>query len=77
MNYLPRTSASDACDELPVNALMRDWAMTRPNVSQIAVWDIGVRMFHWLLVGTVLSALITGYFSPRHWLMAEARKGFL
>ena len=68
MNYLPRTSVSGARDEEPADAFMRDWPMTRRNVSQIAVWDLGVRLFHWLLVGTVVAALITGYFAPKPWL---------
>jgi len=32
------------------------------------VWDIGVRLFHWLLVATVAISLATGFFWPWTWL---------
>ncbi len=68
MNYLPRPSVSSGREGDSANAVMRDWAATRRNASQIAVWDLGVRLFHWLLVATNLAALITGYFAPKRWL---------
>lgn len=30
----------------------------------VAVWDIGVRLFHWLLVVAVTASLLTGFFRP-------------
>ena len=30
------------------------------------VWDLGVRLFHWLLVGAVVVAAFTGFFGPRN-----------
>ncbi len=30
------------------------------------VWDVGVRLFHWLLVAAVAIALVTGLFGPRN-----------
>jgi cytochrome b len=36
--------------------------------SQIYVWDLGVRLFHWLLVCSVAAAFVSGNFAPRWWL---------
>ena len=35
-----------------------------PDVTQ--VWDLGVRLFHWLLVAAVAIALVTGLSGPRN-----------
>jgi cytochrome b len=32
------------------------------------VWDTGIRLFHWLLVAAVATALVTGLSGPRNWL---------
>ncbi|MEQ1695879.1 MAG: cytochrome b/b6 domain-containing protein [Hyphomicrobiaceae bacterium] len=37
-------------------------------VPSAAVWDLGVRVFHWSLVATVATALFTGFLAPRWWL---------
>ncbi len=39
----------------------------RPG-DEIAVWDIGVRLFHWSLVIVVATALATGFLAPRNWI---------
>jgi cytochrome b len=33
----------------------------------VFVWDLGVRVFHWALVGAVAGALATGFLAPRWW----------
>lgn len=41
----------------------------RPDPGPSApVWDLGVRVFHWSLVTTVATALVTGFLAPRWWL---------
>jgi cytochrome b len=68
MGYEPRSIVPGAFAFDPTNAFRVVWAPTRRVVSQIAVWDLGVRLFHWLLVGTVVGALVTGLFAPKSWL---------
>jgi cytochrome b len=46
-------------------------ARNQKNVSQagdVAVWDRGVRSFHWLLAASVTGALFTGFFADAPWL---------
>ncbi len=38
----------------------------QPNT--VAVWDLGVRAFHWGLVATVAAALLTGFVAPDWWI---------
>jgi len=75
MGYEPRTIVPGALAFDPTNAFRAVWAPTRRAVTQIAVWDLGVRLFHWLLVGTVLGALVTGLFAPKPWLDAHVVLG--
>jgi cytochrome b len=35
---------------------------------QVTVWDLGVRVFHWLLVLSVIICAFTGFLAPRNWL---------
>jgi cytochrome b len=39
------------------------------------IWDPGVRLFHWLLVAVVSTALVTGLFAPRNWLNLHLAAG--
>lgn len=39
-------------------------ARTGGHGRSIRVWDLGVRLFHWLLVGVVAAALVTGLVWP-------------
>ncbi len=39
------------------------------------VWDLGVRMFHWLAVAAVAIALVTGLFGPRNLLNIHLAAG--
>ena len=32
------------------------------------IWDLPIRLFHWLLVGSVATAAITGFLAPEWWL---------
>lgn len=36
--------------------------------NNILVWDLPTRLFHWLLVGAVATAAITGFLAPERWL---------
>ena len=36
--------------------------------AEIRTWDPGVRIFHWLLVFSVSTAALTGFFAPENWL---------
>ena len=65
MGYEPRSIVPEALDFDPTKAFSAVWAPTRRVVSQITVWDIGVRLFHWLLVGPVVAALVTRRFAPK------------
>ncbi len=71
MGYEPRSIVPGALDSDPTNAFSAVWAPTRRHVTQIAVWDLGVRLFHWLLVGAVVAAFVTGLFAPKPWLDAH------
>jgi cytochrome b len=35
------------------------------NTPEIKIWDIGVRLFHWLLVACVVVAIYTGFFGRK------------
>lgn len=39
------------------------------------VWDLGVRVFHWLMVGAVATALVTGLSGPRNLLNIHIAAG--
>ncbi|MCC2112595.1 MAG: cytochrome b/b6 domain-containing protein [Hyphomicrobiales bacterium] len=34
----------------------------------VPVWDIGIRLFHWGLVASVVTALVTGFLAPEWWI---------
>lgn len=75
MSGLAKTIVTAARGEGPVTAFKPGLAITRENGAQIAVWDLAVRLFHWLLVTAVFAALITGYFAPKPWLDAHIAIG--
>lgn len=43
----------------------------------IKVWDLPTRLFHWTLVTTVTTALITGFIAPEWWMGLHAAAGYL
>jgi cytochrome b len=43
--------------------------------SSTRVWDLGIRLFHWLLVPAVAIALVTGLSGPRNWLNVHIAAG--
>ncbi|HEY1863895.1 MAG TPA: cytochrome b/b6 domain-containing protein [Roseiarcus sp.] len=50
--------------------------MGEPAAADVTrVWDLGVRMFHWLLVVAVATALVTGLFGPRNSLNLHIASG--
>lgn len=58
---------SAAYDEQSVQAVGR--------LELIAVWDLGVRLFHWLLVAAVGIAAVTGLFGPLNRLSLHVAAG--
>jgi cytochrome b len=46
-----------------------------PALSSTRVWDLGVRLFHWLLVAAIATALVTGLSGPRNWLNVHIAAG--
>ena len=52
--------------------------MTRRDAETgVIVWDRGLRLFHWMLVATVLTCLLTGLLSPLLWLRIHLIAGAL
>jgi cytochrome b len=45
------------------------------GVDVTRVWDLGVRVFHWLMVATVATALVTGLSGPRNLLNIHIAAG--
>src|SRR3984885_10623634 len=45
------------------------------GVDVTQVWDVGVRVFHWLMVAAVAIALVTGLFGPRNLLNIHMAAG--
>lgn len=45
------------------------------NVGQVEVWDLPVRLFHWMLVASVGVAAFTGYLLPASWLQVHLVSG--
>ena len=43
----------------------------------VYVWDLPTRLFHWLLVGAVLVALLTGFVAPESWMGVHLAAGYL
>ena len=50
---------------------------TSPAVHSVYVWDLPTRLFHWLLVGAVLVALLTGFVAPESWMGIHLASGYL
>jgi len=44
--------------------------------TAVPVWDLPVRLFHWLLVGAVATAMITGWLAPQWWMGAHLWSGY-
>ena len=45
------------------------------HADLIRIWDLPVRLFHWLLVSCVTATAITGYLLPVTWLQAHVISG--
>ncbi len=41
------------------------------------VWDLPTRLFHWLLVAAVATALLTGFVTPESWMGVHLAAGYL
>ena len=50
---------------------------TSASVHLVYVWDLPTRLFHWLLVGAVLVALLTGFVAPDSWMGVHLAAGYL
>jgi len=44
--------------------------------ATVLIWDLLVRLFHWLLVSTVTVAAITGFLAPEWWLDVHSWAGY-
>ena len=62
MNDLPLSTI------LGAGAVPRGAPVIRSDGPRRIVWDLGVRVFHWLLVASVAAALLTGWLAPKSWL---------
>jgi len=40
------------------------------------IWDLPLRLFHWLMVSTVAAAAVTGYLAPEWWLDVHVYAGY-
>jgi cytochrome b len=45
--------------------------------SKVPVWDLFVRLFHWLLVATIATAAVTGFFADASWIDVHVWTGVL
>ena len=43
----------------------------------VYVWDLPTRLFHWLLVAAVATALLTGFVAPESWMGVHLAAGYL
>jgi cytochrome b len=48
----------------------------KSDTRLVRVWDLPTRLFHWLLVGTVLVALVTELIAPVWWLSWHVAAGY-
>ncbi len=47
-----------------------------PQMSDVRVWDLPTRAYHWLQAGLVAAGLITGYLAPAWWLGIHVWVGY-
>lgn len=48
----------------------------KPTVNRHPIWDLPLRLFHWALVGTVVTALVGGFLLPAWWLGLHTAAGY-
>jgi len=60
---------------MPHNTAIRTDAQETPK-GEVRVWDLGLRLFHWLLVAGIATALLTGFFAPEWWLSVHVWAGY-
>ena len=68
-------------DEFESNQLPADGsdpaAPTSATQRLVYVWDLPTRLFHWLLVAAVATALLTGFVAPESWMGVHLAAGYL
>lgn len=47
------------------------------TTSEVYVWDLPTRLFHWLLLAAVAIALFTGFVAPENWMGVHLWAGYL
>ncbi len=57
---------------------MVNWSVSDAHSSpqMVRVWDLPTRLFHWLLVLSVFTALLTGFLAPEWWLGLHLTAGY-
>lgn len=58
-----------------VNVPLSAAASSRTNAPTVKIWDLPVRLFHWLLVAAVATAGVTGWLLPVNWLQVHIVAG--
>lgn len=64
-------------DPAPVDAAQASVPVRPTPGPSVRVWDVPTRLFHWLLVGAVATALLTGFVAPEWWLGVHLGAGYL
>ena len=49
--------------------MLRRTYRDKSNSDMIPVWDLPVRLFHWLLVASIIGAAATGFFMQSDWIL--------
>jgi cytochrome b len=47
------------------------------TAGKVYVWDLPTRVFHWLLVSSVLTCLLTGFVAPESWMGVHLASGYV
>jgi cytochrome b len=70
-----RAMTSEGRAEVHGTSVAQKSPTARAPARHLEVWDLGVRVFHWLLVAAVAAAFASGFFLPARWLDAHLAAG--